>query len=191
MASRVIEIPLAQRSYPVVVGHRHLRALPLWLTRRHIGRDLVVVTNPTIHRRHGAALLRALRAGGFAATVVSVPDGERAKSMAELTRLVRRLAACDGPGRQLAVLAFGGGVVGDLAGLAAALYRRGIPCVQVPTTLLAQVDSSIGGKTAVDLPEGKNLVGAFWQPSAVLCDTAGLAAPLVFRISWPTRNIRA
>lgn len=170
----VLQVPLGERSYPIVIAHRQLDRLPAWLRRVGLGRDLVVVTNAMVQRRGGRAVVAALRRGGFRPTVLLVPDTERAKSLPELTRLLNRLAACDGVGRSLGLLAVGGGVIGDLVGLAAALYRRGIPYVQVPTTLLAQVDSAIGGKTAVDLAAGKNLVGAFYQPRLVFSDTAWL-----------------
>jgi len=164
----------ASRRYPVVVGHRHLAHLPRWLRRAGLAGDPVIITNPRVWRLGGAALRRTLRQGGWSPAVVTVPDTERSKSLAELGRVLMRLAALDGVGRRLFIVAFGGGVVGDLAGLAAALYRRGVPYIQVPTTLLAQVDSAIGGKTAVDLPHGKNLVGAFYQPWLVFSDTAWL-----------------
>jgi len=174
MAATVILVPITGRRYAIVVGHQHLQTLPGWLARLRVGCDPVVVTNPLVWRRCGPALRAALGQGGLRPRVLMVPDTERAKSMAELTRLLHRVAALDGIGRRLFLVAFGGGVVGDLAGLAAALYRRGIPYVQVPTTLLAQVDSSIGGKTAVDLPHGKNLIGAFYQPRLVFIETAWL-----------------
>lgn len=169
-----ITVHAASRRYPVVIGHRHLDRLPLWLRRVGLDGTPVVITNPHVWRLGGAGLQRVLRQGGWAPVVLPVPDTERSKSLAELGRLLTRLAAFDHSGR-LFIIAFGGGVVGDLAGLAAALYRRGIPYVQVPTTLLAQVDSAIGGKTAVDLPRGKNLVGAFYQPWLVFSETAWLA----------------
>ena len=164
----------ASRRYPVIIGHRHLNRLPQSLRDAGLDGTPVIITNPRVWRLGGAGLQRVLRRGGWAPVVLSVPDTEHSKSLAELGRVLTRLAALDGHGR-LFIIAFGGGVVGDLAGLAAALYRRGIPYVQVPTTLLAQVDSAIGGKTAVDLPRGKNLVGAFYQPWLVFSDTAWLA----------------
>ncbi len=175
MRPTVVTLPLGARRYNVVIGASHLNTLPAWLRRSGLVGDPVIVTNPVVWRRGGPAMLRALRRGGFQPRLLLVPDGERAKSMPQLTRLLQRLASLDGAGRQLFVVAFGGGVVGDLAGLAAALYRRGVPYVQIPTTLLAQVDASVGGKTAVDLPHGKNLVGAFHQPRLVFIDLEWLA----------------
>lgn len=121
----------------------------------------------------GSALLeracRALRAAGVRAVPAILPAGEETKSLAQYAALLHRLAEA-GLTRADTVVALGGGVIGDLAGFAAATWLRGIRLVQVPTTLLAMVDSSVGGKTAIDLPEGKNLVGAFHQPAAVVCD---------------------
>lgn len=182
--SATVLIPIPGRSYPVVIGHRHLSQLPTWLRRVAAGRDPVIVTNRTIRRRCGAALRRVLARGRLHPRWLFVPDTERAKSWPVLGRLLTQLAALDGPGRSLCLVAFGGGVVGDLAGLAAALYRRGIPCIQVPTTLLAQVDSAIGGKTAVDLPAGKNLVGTFEQPQLVFIELSWLA-------ELPPRQLRS
>ena len=175
MAVTTIRVPLGPRSYPIVVGHRQLGTLAAWLSRVGMRGDPVVVTTPRIWRMCGGALQKALRWGRMTARVIAVPDTERSKSMAELTRVLNRVAAFDGVSRRLFIVALGGGVVGDLAGLVAALYRRGIPYVQIPTTLLAQVDSSIGGKTAVDLAAGKNLVGAFYQPRLVFVETSWLS----------------
>lgn len=131
--------------------------------------EAVVVTNTVVKRLYGPRLLRGLKAAGFRAHVLCLPDGERTKSLkwasVILDELVRR--RCE---RKTLLLALGGGVIGDLAGFAASVYLRGIPFVQVPTTLVAQVDSSIGGKTGVNHPLGKNLIGSFYQPKLVLSD---------------------
>jgi len=134
----------------------------------------VVITDARVGALYGARARRALRRGGVASITLTVPVGERSKRPAMLFHLWRRLAAA-GLGRHDAVVALGGGVVGDLAGFAAATWLRGVPWIGVPTTLLAQVDSSVGGKTAVDLAAGKNLVGAFHQPAGVLVDPDVLA----------------
>jgi 3-dehydroquinate synthase len=131
----------------------------------------VVVTNALIDRLHGVALKRALLRAGFTVKVFKVKDSERAKSMSVAVRLIGEIVRYSA-GRKVTVVAFGGGVVGDLAGFVAAVIKRGVPFVQVPTTLLAQIDSAIGGKVAVDLPAGKNLVGAFYQPKLVLSDVS-------------------
>jgi 3-dehydroquinate synthase len=154
------------------------------LTRRATGaRRVVVVTDARVRALHGARALRSLRRAGLATDLAIVPRGERAKRPVVLLALWTRLAAL-GLGRRDAVVALGGGAVGDLAGFAAATWLRGVPWVCVPTTVLAQVDSSLGGKTAVDLAAGKNLVGAFHQPRLVVCDPSTLA-------TLPARQRRA
>lgn len=131
----------------------------------------VLVTDDSVYPLHGAAALESLREAGLEAEAYILPHGEGSKTAQNLIELLnflteRRLTRSD------ALAALGGGVIGDLTGFAAAVYMRGIAYIQVPTTLLAAVDSSVGGKTAVDLPAGKNLMGAFWQPRRVICDTA-------------------
>ncbi len=133
-----------------------------------------VVTNPQIGAHHATTLLDSLRAAGFAPSVYEIPEGEANKTLAVVTTLYDRFAA-DRLARGEPVIALGGGVIGDMAGFAAATWLRGVPFVQVPTSLLAMVDASIGGKVGVDLPSGKNLVGAFKQPARVLIDPELLA----------------
>ncbi|RZJ01909.1 MAG: 3-dehydroquinate synthase [Brevundimonas sp.] len=156
------------RPYDVVVGEGLLAELGARAAPLAHGRT-VVVSDETVAAIHGPAALASLRAAGLTAELVAVPAGEGSKSFAGLERVLDRLLAA-GLDRKDLIVALGGGVVGDLAGLAAALFMRGIDFVQVPTTLLAQVDSSVGGKTAIDTPRGKNLVGAFHQPRLVLAD---------------------
>lgn len=146
-------------------------------------RRIAVVSEPRVAALHGARSLRSLRRAGHRATLVCVPTGERAKSAAHLARLWSAFAEL-GIGRADTVVALGGGVVGDLAGYAAASWLRGVEWIGVPTSMLAQVDSSVGGKTAIDLPEGKNLAGAFHQPSVVVIDPELLA-------TLPMRHLRA
>jgi 3-dehydroquinate synthase len=155
-----------RRPYEVVVGPGTLAELESALPR---GAPAAVVCDATVERLHAARL-----AGCGALPRLSVPPGEGSKSLAMLERVLEFLLEA-GLDRRSSLVAFGGGVVGDLGGLAAALFMRGIPYVQCPTTMLAQVDSSVGGKTAVNLPGGKNLAGAFHQPERVLADTATLA----------------
>jgi len=150
--------------YDVVVGAGALTQVGDLLAGR---RRVAVVSQPAIAERFEATVVDALRAAGIDVLVSSMADGEAAKSLATVERLCSEWAA-DGLLRNDAVVALGGGVVGDTAGFAAAVYHRGVAVVQCPTTLLGQVDSAIGGKTAVNLPEGKNLVGAVHQPIAVL-----------------------
>ena len=157
--------------YDVVVGAGALTQVGDLLAGR---RRVAVVSQPAIAERFEATVVDALRAAGIDVLVSSMADGEAAKSLATVERLCSEWAA-DGLLRNDAVVALGGGVVGDTAGFAAAVYHRGVAVVQCPTTLLGQVDSAIGGKTAVNLPEGKNLVGAVHQPVAVLADIDTLA----------------
>ena len=132
-----------------------------------------VITDGNVGRLHGAAVIGALEAAGCAPHLLAVPAGENSKSMAVAEDLIDRMLAA-GLDRGSFVVALGGGVVGDLAGFVAAIYLRGIPCVQIPTTIVAQVDSSVGGKTGVNARAGKNLIGAFHQPRLVLADTLTL-----------------
>lgn len=167
--SRSVPVGLGARAYEVVIGHGLLaeagaRIAPF--TRR--GR-LAVVSDETVWALHGQALTAALQAGGLSVHPVIVQPGEQTKSFEGLADVLDRLLALELDRGDL-ICAFGGGVVGDLTGFAAAIYKRGVDFVQIPTTLLAQVDSSVGGKTAIDTPRGKNLVGAFHQPKLVLAD---------------------
>ena len=171
---QTIQVRLGERSYPVVIGNGILRQLPRALRAAGLAGSAYVITNPTIQRLHGKKLRAALDKAAIETRTRLIPDRERSKSLQTAGRLLRDLARF-GVKRRVYIIAFGGGVVGDLAGFAASVYRRGIPYLQVPTTLLAQIDSAIGGKTAVDLPEGKNLVGSFYQPRLVASDTSLLA----------------
>ena len=168
--------------YAVVIGRGLIEGLGTRIAPLARGRT-VVVTDETVAGLHGPAVLASLEAAGVRARLLTVPPGEASKSFAELERVIDRLLAF-GLDRRDLIVALGGGVVGDLAGLAAALYMRGIDFVQVPTTLLAQVDSSVGGKTAIDTPRGKNLVGAFHQPRLVVADIDLLA-------TLPDRQLRS
>lgn len=168
--------------YDVVVGRGLLADLGTRVAPLVRGRT-VIITDETVAGLHGPAALAALQAAGVRGRLLTIPPGENSKSFAELERVIDRLLAF-GLDRRDLIIALGGGVVGDLAGLAAALYMRGIDVVQAPTTLLAQVDSSVGGKTAIDTPRGKNLVGAFHQPRMVVADIDLLA-------TLPDRQLRS
>ena len=170
--------------YDVVIGRSLLPELGRRIAALAKHRT-VVVTDETVAALHGPAVLAALEAAGVRARLLTVPPGETSKAFAELERVIDRLLAF-GLDRRDLIVALGGGVVGDLAGLAAALFMRGVDFVQVPTTLLAQVDSSVGGKTAIDTPRGKNLVGAFHQPRLVVADIDLLATlpPRQLRSGW-------
>jgi 3-dehydroquinate synthase len=164
-----LEVALAERSYPIHVGRNVLERAGE-LLQRLPSRHAVVLSNAIVASHWLAPLRAALTGAGFRIDVVLVPDGETHKSWATLHDVLTRLLELRAE-RNTALVALGGGVVGDLAGFAAAIYQRGMPFVQVPTTLLAQVDSSVGGKTGVNHPLGKNMIGAFWQPRAVLIET--------------------
>lgn len=168
-----IPLHLKQNPYSIVIGDKILGRLGQKLSGMKIGEDAVVITNPVIARHHGRKLATGLKKYGFSVKVFTVPGGEKSKSAGVAMELIAKLSKYDVK-RKPFIIAFGGGVVGDLAGFVAAIYKRGIPYVQVPTTLLAQIDSAIGGKTAIDLPTGKNLVGAFYQPRLVWSDVSVL-----------------
>lgn len=173
-ARRVLRARFGAHAVPIDVGAGILPELGARMRAEGLapGRALVVTT-PPVAQHHGNNVLRALRRGGFRPVMLSVPDGESSKSIEILKSLHEDLLDA-GADRDTIVVALGGGVVGDLAGFAAATLLRGLPLVHVPTTLLAMVDSSIGGKTGINLPRGKNLVGAFHQPRLVFSDTAVL-----------------
>lgn len=159
----------ASRPYDVVIERGSLARAGELIHPVLGDRRLAVLTDDTVEQLYADELLSSLDKAGYKSIVYTIPHGEESKNPANLFAFLSFLAEHHIT-RADALIALGGGVVGDLCGLAAALYLRGIPFVQIPTTLLAAVDSSVGGKTAVDIPAGKNLVGAFWQPSLVLCD---------------------
>jgi 3-dehydroquinate synthase len=167
----VVEVALGARSYAIVIGRATLPSLGQRLAALRPGAKAAIVTDATVARHHLAAAESALALGRVGVTVVTVPAGEGSKSFAVFEHVCEALIEARIERGDL-VVALGGGVVGDLAGFAAAVIRRGLDYVQVPTTLLAQVDSSVGGKTAIDSRHGKNLVGAFHQPILVVADTA-------------------
>jgi 3-dehydroquinate synthase len=175
-----LSIELGSRSYPIFIGEGLLGDREL-LGRQVDAPRILVVTNPTVAALHLDALRQGL--GRAHINVETLPDGEQFKTLATFTRLLDALVEAR-IGRDGAVLALGGGVIGDIAGFAAACYQRGIAYVQLPTTLLAQVDSAVGGKTGVNHAAGKNLIGAFHQPRCVISDTATLR-------TLPDRELRA
>jgi len=166
-----IRVNLKNRSYDIIIGAGILKSIGAHLAKLNLGSDAYIITNNLIKNAHGKALAKSLEKSGFSTKFKVVPEGETSKSIIILSDVVNDLASYD-KRKRIFIIAFGGGVVGDLAGFVASIYKRGISYVQVPTTLLAQVDSSIGGKTAVDLNHGKNLVGAFYQPRLVYSDVA-------------------
>jgi 3-dehydroquinate synthase len=176
-----LSVDLGERSYPIVIG-RHLlenvefaQCIP--------GKRVAIVTNTVVAPLYLERLSAMLQGAGKQCLSIVLPDGEDEKNADNLMRIFTALLEhkCD---RKTTLVALGGGVIGDMAGFAAATYMRGVPFVQVPTTLLAQVDSSVGGKTAINHPLGKNMIGAFYQPQAVLADTATLS-------SLPDRELSA
>jgi 3-dehydroquinate synthase len=174
---------LGQRSYQIKIGPKLLPRLGEECRRLKLGHRCAVITDTNVGPRFARKALASLLQAGFAPVTITVPAGETAKSLTTVQRCYDQLAA-HRLERQSFIVALGGGVVGDLAGFVAATYLRGIAFVQVPTTLLAQVDSSVGGKTGVNLEAGKNLVGAFHQPRLVLCDLDTLR-------TLPAREFRA
>jgi 3-dehydroquinate synthase len=166
-------VALGERSYWIHIARGSLARAGEPIARATGASRVVVLTEPRVGRRYAPALLRSLRSAGLTATRIDVPAGDASKSLRQASKLYDALLE-RGLDRSSALVALGGGMIGDLTGYVAATYLRGIPFVQVPTTLLAMVDASIGGKVAVNLKQGKNLVGAFHQPRLVWIDTATL-----------------
>ncbi len=183
LAERIVHVDLAERAYDVLVGPDLVARAGDLIVARFGKARAAIVTDENVAAHHLSVLETALRDAGRHAGTIVLPPGEATKSFAELARLSEGLLALKLERGDL-VVALGGGVIGDLAGFAAAILRRGIRFVQVPTSLLAQVDSSVGGKTGINTPQGKNLIGAFHQPSLVLADTKALS-------TLPVREMRA
>src|SRR5437763_7364552 len=183
MQPYVIKVPLGVRSYTISIGSNLLSRLGQECKRLYLGQRCAALTSRNVALHYGQAAVQKLGAAGFEPTLITVPAGETAKSLKLVASCYDQLAE-HRLERKSFVVALGGGVVGDLAGFVAATYSRGIDFVQVPTTLLAQVDSSVGGKVGINLKAGKNLVGAFYQPRFVLCDLDTLE-------TLPVREYRA
>ncbi len=164
-----LPLPGREQSYQIVISPGLRLRLAACLEPLHLPRRLFLVADTRVARLYGAEVSKSLQDAGYTIELLTVAPGERTKSWPTIVRSARRLLA-SGADRHTALVALGGGVVGDLTGFLASIYMRGLPCVQVPTTLLAMVDASIGGKTAVNLPEGKNLLGTFHQPALVVID---------------------
>lgn len=179
---QTLQVDLGERSYPIMIGQGLIDDASLYRPYLSGGRA-ALVSNPAVAGLYGQRVRRALGLAGVEVVEVLLPEGEEHKNWQTLQQVFDALLAarCD---RKTTVVALGGGVIGDLAGFAAAVYQRGVPFIQVPTTLLAQVDSSVGGKTAVNHPLGKNMIGSFHQPRAVIADVATLR-------SLPERELRA
>jgi len=164
-----VRVKLDKRSYDIVIGRNIIPSLGGYIKRLDIGESAYIITNPLVKSKCSQALTRELKKSGLKFKIRIIPDTEKSKSIATLSSVINDLAKFDKKSRTF-IIALGGGVVGDLSGLVASMYKRGIPYIQIPTTLLAQVDSAIGGKTAVDLREGKNLIGSIYQPRLVFSD---------------------
>jgi len=191
MPDQIVHVALGERSYDIAIVTGELanfsETLKSWLSRRGIqdvaGRSVLIVTDGHVCDQHAAAVGASLHLAGFQCEVAVLEPGEQTKSLSAASDLYDRLVAMQAD-RQTIVVAVGGGVIGDLAGFVAATYARGLPFVQVPTTLLAQVDSSVGGKVGINHRQGKNLIGAFHQPLGVFLDTAAL-------VTLPVRDYRS
>ena len=164
-----LKLSLKENSYNIIIGSNILNNLGEYIRKLNIGCDAYVLTNAFIKNKHGGLLGEILGKSGFTVRFKIAPDTEKSKSLEVAASVIKDITHYDKK-RKIFIVAFGGGVIGDLAGFIASIYKRGVPYIQVPTTLLAQVDSSIGGKTAVDLNQGKNLVGTFYQPRLVFSD---------------------
>ena len=162
-------VDLGERRYPIRIADGLLARAGEQMRVAFAGRRIAVLSTQPVFDRHGAKLMHSLEEAGLEAKTYLMADREEGKSFGEVSRLLSELASA-GYDRSSVVVAFGGGALGDAAGFVASLYLRGVDFVQIPTTLLAMVDSSVGGKTGINLPEGKNLVGAFYQPKLVLID---------------------
>ncbi|WP_428667735.1 3-dehydroquinate synthase [Reyranella sp.] len=170
MTARTVPVSLAGRSYDILIGPALIDRAGELSAGLLASRRVIVVTDQTVAPLYGARLVGSFERAGIAATTVTVPAGESSKEFAAFGRLMNALLD-QRPDRKVTLVALGGGVVGDLTGFAAASLLRGVDFIQVPTTLLAQVDSSVGGKTGINTRHGKNLIGAFYQPRLVLADT--------------------
>lgn len=180
---QIIRVNLGPRSYNIQIGDNILPMLGVYLEQLKVGKKVFLVTNQAVRYLYGGIVEMSLAEKGYETIIFEMRDGEEYKTLATAEKIYN-LAFEGGLDRFSPVLALGGGVVGDVAGFVAATYQRGLPFIQVPTTLLAQVDSSVGGKVAVNHPQGKNMIGAFYQPSMVIADTSTLG-------SLPDREIRS
>ena len=169
MDEKIVEVELGERSYKIHIGLNILYTIGERIKQFHFPHKAALVSNSNLMKLHGERVISNLKNNGFEMEVIEIPEGERYKNMYETEKIYDRLLSGKHD-RYSPLIALGGGVVGDLTGFVAATYRRGIPYIQIPTSLLAQVDSSVGGKTAVNHPLGKNMIGAFYQPAGVFID---------------------
>ncbi|MDO4430433.1 MAG: 3-dehydroquinate synthase [Lonepinella koalarum] len=178
---QIVNVELKERRYPIYIGENILTDTGVYPLKS--GDKVMIVSNPTIAPHYLSSLTETLEKIGCQVSAVLIPDGEKYKNLDSLNQIFTALLQ-ENHGRDTTLIALGGGVIGDIAGYAAASYQRGIKFIQIPTTLLAQVDSSVGGKTGVNHELGKNMIGAFYQPSAVIIDTKTLE-------TLPKREINA
>jgi 3-dehydroquinate synthase len=165
---KLIAVKLRKNPYSIYTAPNLLEKIPAYVKRLEIGNFGLVITSPKVFSLHKTRIKKVF--GGKNYKIITVTDGEKAKSRKWLTYLIQEILKADTLNRMIFLLCLGGGTIGDLTGFAASIYKRGIPYVQIPTTLLAQIDSAIGGKTAIDLKEAKNILGTFYQPKAVFID---------------------
>ena len=177
-----VTVALGHRSYPILIGENLLDTAGPIISRLR-NRQAIIVTNDVVGPLYQERLTACLRNAGCSVELITLPDGEEHKTLATMSLILDRLMAMHAE-RKSTLIALGGGVIGDITGFAAAIYQRGMSFIQIPTTLLAQVDSAVGGKTAVNHPLGKNMIGAFYQPQLVLADTSVLT-------TLPDRELRA
>jgi 3-dehydroquinate synthase len=168
-----VRVPLKEKTYNILIGHGLISRSGEIIKRLSVGRNALIITNRVLLRLYGSKLKSSLEKAGISCRTLLVPDSEKAKSDKIFISVLNRIGSYDS-NKAPFLIALGGGVTGDLTGFAASVYKRGIPYIQIPTTLLSQVDSAIGGKTAIDLPAAKNLAGSFYQPKAVISDTSVL-----------------
>ena len=168
-----IRVELGERSYDIITGSNILEGIGDALTPFGLSPKIAIITNPTVFSLYGKRVSDSVKKAGFDVLVVTIPDGEEYKDLLRLQHIYDELLAHK-LDRSSALIALGGGVIGDITGFAASTYMRGISCIQVPTTLLSQVDSSVGGKTGINHKLGKNMIGTFWQPRLVWIDVATL-----------------
>lgn len=192
---QTIDVELGNRSYPIYIAGGLLEELGQRMSNLSLGKKVLLITDSNVGGIYGECARKSIEQAGFQVAVAQIPAGEKSKTLEQAASLYD-IAFRHGLDRNCPVVALGGGVVGDLAGFVAATYMRGVPFVQVPTTLLAQVDSSVGGKVAVNHPQGKNIIGAFYQPKMVLIDVdtlqslsqrelkAGLAEVIKYGVIW-------
>ncbi len=165
---KVINLKLKEDSYNIYLGNNTVEKIPSYLRRSNIGNFCVIITNRKIFHLHKNKIKKIIQS--IPHRVIEVPDGERCKSKKWVFKIIDELVKVDGIKKRIFITCVGGGTIGDLGGFVASIYKRGIPYIQVPTTLLGCVDASIGGKTAINLKEAKNIVGTFYQPKSVFVD---------------------